>query len=126
RLGASREPAKTARAGLGAPAARRCARDEGDPAAAHRRRKSVTSGRVGNLGEWPAPPDVRSWLLLIPSIGHSSVLQWDTSGSSAGGIGESRKRFGGPHASFWPSSAVTGPCPTRRRRSGLRTAQARH
>ncbi len=87
-LGAPREPAKTPRAGLGAPAAGRCARDEGDPAAAHRRRKSVISGRVGNLDRRVAsaarcpilaPPD--------PLIGHNSVIKWDTSGSSAGGIG---------------------------------------
>src|SRR5262249_1314850 len=42
-LGAPREPAKTARTGFGAPATGPCARDDRDPATAHRRRKSVIS-----------------------------------------------------------------------------------
>jgi len=77
RLGASREPAKTARTGLGAPATGRCARNQGDPAAAHRRGKSVVAGQSaisdpGSRDRW---------------IGHNSVIKCDTNGSSAGGIG---------------------------------------
>jgi hypothetical protein len=36
---------------------------------------------VASADQYPilAPPD--------PSIGHNSVIKWDTSGSSAGGIG---------------------------------------
>ena len=39
----------------------------------------------------------------------SSVVRCATSGTSAGGIGYSRSRFGRTQASLWPSFAVTVP-----------------
>ena len=77
---------------------------------------SLPEPGVGRRQELP----VAAFAPGIPARRQRSACRCGISGSSAGGIGKSRSRFGRTQASSCPSAARTGPCQRRHTKSGMR------